>query len=187
MPRPAVIRDVISHQAKALHTLLPLLEQRGIQCTIPDLFISEGATISGLSPPQAGAQQTAMEMSSDNPDGGPSPRCLTLAQRASRHRLSRVVRSILELLLVEENMLQHLPLDHQFTMQIKDSIEFRNTCTHMALQTDDRRFDQDLNSAQECLIQIVTNMTWDTSSKTCDFCHNAQEQLKQILQKLHED
>lgn len=57
----------------------------------------------------------------------------------------------------------------------------------MALQTDDRRFDQDLISALECLAQIITNMTWDTSSKTCDFCQTAQEQLKQILQKLHED
>ncbi|KAM5181112.1 leukemia-associated protein 7 [Mantella aurantiaca] len=182
MPRPALVRDVVSHQAKALNTLLPLLEQRGIRCSIPNLFISEGATISGLCHPDAG--QAGMELASD--DTG-SSRCLTLAQRASRHRLSRVARSILELLLVEENMLQHLPLDHQYTMQIKDSIEFRNICTHMALQTDDRRFDQDLNSAQECLTQIISNMTWDTSSKTCDFCHTVQEQLKQILQKLHED
>ncbi|CAI9578503.1 unnamed protein product, partial [Staurois parvus] len=137
-------------------------------------------------PPNLGTQQAAMEFSSDDRDGGSPPRCLTLAQRASRHRLSRVARSILELLLVEENMLQHLPLDHQFTMQIKDSIEFRNICIHMALQTDDRRFDQDLNSAQECLTQIIANMTWDTSSKTCDFCYTAQEQLKQILQKLQD-
>ncbi|XP_018411943.1 PREDICTED: leukemia-associated protein 7 [Nanorana parkeri] len=185
MPLPAVLRDVVSHQAKALNTLLPLLEQRGMHCGIPNLFIAEGATISGLCHPQV--QQAGTELPSDDTDSGSSPRCLTLAQRASRHRLSRVARSILELLLVEENMLQHLPLDHQFTMQIKDSVEFRNICTHMALQTEDRRFDQDLNSAQECLTQIISNMTWDTSSKTCDFCHSAQEQLKRILQKLHED
>ncbi|XP_072286743.1 leukemia-associated protein 7 [Pyxicephalus adspersus] len=187
MPRPAVLKDVVSHQAKALNTLLPLLEQRGVHCTIPNLFVAEGATISSLCPPQTGAQLAGMELASDGTEAESSSRCLTLAQRASRHRLCRLARCILELLLLEENMLQHLPLDHQFTMQIKDSIEFRNICTHMALQTDDRRFHQDLNFAQECLSQIITNMTWDTSSKACDFCQTAQEQLKHILQKLHED
>ncbi|XP_068121162.1 leukemia-associated protein 7 isoform X2 [Hyperolius riggenbachi] len=185
MPRPALVRDVVSHQAKAFNTLLSLLEQRGIQCNIPSLFMAG----SSLGHPRPAADHCSdLQLPSDDTAGSASSsRSLTLAQRASRSRLSRVARSILELLLVEENMMEHVPLDHQFTMQIKDSIEFRNICTHMALQTDDRRFDQDLDSAQECLMQIITNMTWDVSAKTCDFCQTAQEQLKQILQKLHED
>ncbi|KAM9319871.1 leukemia-associated protein 7 [Gastrophryne carolinensis] len=181
MPRPAVVRHVVSHQAKAFHILLSLLQQKGIRCDIPDLLITDGA---GSSIWQA---SPGLELTSGDWDPEPSSPNLTLAQRASRNRLSRVAHSILELLLLEENMVDHVPLDHQFTMQVKDSIEFRNICTHMALQTDDRRFDQDLSLAQECLAQIITNMTWDVSAKTCDFCQTVQQQLKLILQKLHEN
>ncbi|KAM4045644.1 leukemia-associated protein 7 isoform 1-T3 [Anomaloglossus baeobatrachus] len=180
MPGPAVVRDVLSHQTKAVTTLITLLEERGIRCN--NIYLVEGA--SGSTGPPA----TLTDVDSEGSDTASisSTRSLTLAQKASRNRLSRVTQSTLSLLMVEKGILDHLPLDHEFTMQLKDSIEFRNICTHMALQTDERRFDQDLNLAQECLTTIITNMTWNITNKTCDYCESIREQLKLVLQKLQE-
>lgn len=185
MPGPALVRDVLSHQAKAFTTLITLLQQRGIRCN--NIYLVEGASDSSLCYTRPHAMLADLELESEESDTASisSTGSLTLAQKASRNRLSRVAKSTLSLLVVEENILDHL--DHQFPVQLKDSIEFRNICTHMALQTDDRRFDQDLNLAQECLTAIITNMTWDITNKTCDFCETVQEQLKRILQKLQED
>ncbi|XP_056418026.1 leukemia-associated protein 7 isoform X2 [Hyla sarda] len=188
MPGPALVRDVLSHQAKAFTTLVTLLEERGIRCN--NIYIVEGVSGScSLCYTRPPATLADLELESEESDTASisSTRSLTLAQRASRNRLSRVAKSTLSLLTVEENILDHLSLDHQFSMQLKDSIEFRNICTHMALQSDDRRFDQDLKSAQECLTTIITNMTWDITNKTCEFCETVQEQLKHILKKLRED
>ncbi|XP_075706171.1 leukemia-associated protein 7 [Rhinoderma darwinii] len=186
MPGPALVRDVLSHQAKAFTTLNALLEERGIRCS--NIYLLEGASGS-LCCTRPPATLTDLELESEESDAASisSTGSLTLAQKASRNRLSRVTRSTLSLLVVEGNILDHLALDHQFSMQLKDSIEFRNICTHMALQTDDRRFDQDLSLAHECLTTIITNMTWDITNETCDFCETVQEQLKLILQKLQED
>ncbi|XP_069826086.1 leukemia-associated protein 7 [Dendropsophus ebraccatus] len=187
MPGPALVRDVLSHQAKAFTTLVTLLEERGIRCD--NIYIVEGASGSSLCYTRPPATLADLELESEGSDTASisSTRSLTLAQKASRNRLSRVARSTLSLLTVEETILDHLHFDHQLSIQLKDSIEFRNICTHMALQTDDRRFDQDLNLAQDCLSAIITNMTWDITNKTCDFCETVQEQLKLILHKLRED
>ncbi|XP_071990607.1 leukemia-associated protein 7 [Engystomops pustulosus] len=187
MPGPALVRDVLSHQTKAFTILSTLLEERGMRCN--NIYIVEGAAGSTLYYTRPPATLTDQKPESDESDTASisSTRSLTLAQKASRNRLSRVVQSTLSLLVLEQNILDHLCLDHQLSMQVKDSIEFRNLCTHMALQTDDRRFDQDLNLAQECLTTIITNMAWDTTNKTCDFCESVQEQLKLILKKLHDD
>ncbi|XP_044143898.1 leukemia-associated protein 7 [Bufo gargarizans] len=187
MPGPTLVRDVLSHQTQAFTTLITLLEERGIRCN--NIYLVEGASGSSLCYTRPPARLTDLDLDLEGSDTASisSTRSLTLAQKASRNRLSRVARSTLSLLVVEENILDHLPLDHQFSMQLKDSIEFRNICTHLALQTDDRRFDQDLNLAQKCLSTIITNMTWDITNRNCDFCETVQEQLKLILQKLHED
>ncbi|KAG9491857.1 leukemia-associated protein 7 [Eleutherodactylus coqui] len=185
MPGPALVRDVLSHQTKAFTTLIALLEERGIRCN--NMCLVEGASGGSLGYTRSPAILTDLESEYSDTASNFSTRSLTLAQKASRNRLSRVARSTQSLLMVEENILDHLSLDHQFSMQLKDSIEFRNICTHMALQTDDRRFDQDLNLAQEYLSTIIANMTWEATNKTCDFCETVQEQLKVILQKLRED
>ncbi|KAB0341948.1 hypothetical protein FD754_018874 [Muntiacus muntjak] len=36
-----------------------------------------------------------------------------------------------------------------------DSVEFRNICSHLALQTEGQQFDRDLNAAHQCLKTIV--------------------------------
>ncbi|KAM3934062.1 leukemia-associated protein 7 [Leptodactylus fuscus] len=184
MPRPALVKDVLSYQTKAFTTLKTILEEKGI--SYDDVCLLEGASDSPARPP---ATTTHLELDSGDSDTASisSTRTLTLAQKASRNRLSRVARTALSLLLVGKSILDHSPLDHQFSMHLKDSVEFTNICTHMALQTDDRRFDQDLNLAQQCLAAIITNMTWDTDNKTCDFCETVRERLKHILQKLNED
>ncbi|XP_069614976.1 leukemia-associated protein 7 isoform X1 [Ranitomeya imitator] len=186
MPGPALVRDVLTHQAKAVATLIILLEDRGIRCS--DIYQVEGESGSSLCYTRPPATLTDLELESEGSDtaSSSSTRSLTLAQKASRNRLSRVAQSTLSLLVVEENILDHLSLDHEFTMQLKDSVEFRNICTHMSLQTDDRKFDQDLNLAQECLSTIITKMTWKMTNKPCDYCESVREQLKLLLQKLQE-
>ncbi|MEE6472270.1 hypothetical protein FKM82_009563 [Ascaphus truei] len=113
-----------------------------------------------------------------------SSRSATLAEVASRNRLSRVTHLTAQLLSVEQNMLHHLTLDHPFTIQLKDSIEFRNICTHMALQVEDRRFDQDLNEAQQCLGTIITNLIQALAVFSSGSCEAASAELKQILHNL---
>ncbi|XP_063813117.1 leukemia-associated protein 7 [Pseudophryne corroboree] len=177
IPRPAaVLKEAVTHQAQALRTLILLMDERGIRCDALHLHLVGSSSLQQLGSAQSGRPGA----------GTVSSTPLTLSQKASRNRMSRVARCCLDLLAVEDNIVVHLPLGHQLPIHLKDSIEFRNICTHMALQTDDRRFDQDLNSAQECLITIINNMNWDVAANSCDFCETVREQLKQILQELHE-
>ncbi|XP_053313729.1 leukemia-associated protein 7 [Spea bombifrons] len=123
----------------------------------------------------------------ETPGSGPAThpgKAPTLAQIASRNRLSRVLHCTAQLLLVEQDALNHLPLDHPVTIQLKDSIEFRNICTHMALQIDDRKFDKDLNAANECLRTIITDLILALSVFSSDFFESATEKLRQILKNL---
>ncbi|XP_075055177.1 leukemia-associated protein 7 [Mixophyes fleayi] len=183
MTRPALVKEAVIHQAQAFNTLIFLMDKRGIRSNDLNMYIVEDSSLPDSYTAATHRADTELEAVDA---GSASSRPLTLSQRASGNRLSRVARCTLEILALEEKILDHLPLGHQFPMQLKDSIELRNICTHMALQTDDRRFDQDLKSAQECLITIINNMAWDVAANSCDFCDTVREQLKQILQKLYE-
>ncbi|CAI9178563.1 unnamed protein product [Rangifer tarandus platyrhynchus] len=67
---------------------------------------------------------------------------------------------------------------------LKDSVELRNICSHLALQTEGQQFDRDLNAAHQCLktivkklIQSLANLPSDAHMVTC-------ASWRQILQNL---
>ncbi|KAG8452806.1 hypothetical protein GDO86_004555 [Hymenochirus boettgeri] len=108
----------------------------------------------------------------------------TLAQVASQNLLSRVTNSTAQLLLVEQNVLQRLQLERPLVIQLKDSIEFRNICTHMALQVEDMKFDRDVKEAQQCLRTIISRLISALLAFSSDLCDKATEDLKAILKNL---
>ncbi|KAM4699018.1 leukemia-associated protein 7 [Discoglossus pictus] len=113
-----------------------------------------------------------------------SNRPFTLAEIASRNRLCRVTSSTAQLLSVEQNMLNNQDMENHLTIQLKDSIEFRNICTHMALQVEGRQFDRDLSAAQQCIRTITTDLLQSLRSLSSDFHKTASADLRQILQNL---
>uniref|UniRef100_A0A8C5LVN5 Uncharacterized protein n=1 Tax=Leptobrachium leishanense TaxID=445787 RepID=A0A8C5LVN5_9ANUR len=108
----------------------------------------------------------------------------TLAQIASINCFFRVLKCIVKLLCVEMNALRYLPLDHTITIRLKDSIEFRNICTHMTLQNEGRPFDQDLTAAQEILRTLITDLIRAFSLFSTELENMFIDQLKQMLQTL---
>nr|XP_033806227.1 leukemia-associated protein 7 [Geotrypetes seraphini] len=108
----------------------------------------------------------------------------TLAERASDNRLTRIAESISQLLSVEQNLLYPLSQNQPFNIHLKDSIEFRNICCHMASQMEMRQFDRDLNAAHDCLKTIVKNLIQSLAEFPTDSHAMAQAALGQILQNL---
>ncbi|XP_030056310.1 leukemia-associated protein 7 [Microcaecilia unicolor] len=108
----------------------------------------------------------------------------TLAERASDNRLTRIAESISQLLSVEQNLLYPLSLNQPFNIHLKDSIEFRNICCHMASQMERRQFDRDLNVAHDSLKTIVKNLIQSLAEFSTDSHAMAQAALEQILQNL---
>ncbi|KAM8977601.1 leukemia-associated protein 7 [Pelodytes ibericus] len=108
----------------------------------------------------------------------------TLAHIASRNCLSRVLKCTAQLLLVEQDAVNHLPLNCPLNIQLKDNIEFSNICTHMTLQVEDRLFGLDLNAAQGCLKTIITDLILAFSAFSSEFFDAATDQLNQILHNL---
>ncbi|CAH2224946.1 Hypothetical predicted protein [Pelobates cultripes] len=139
----------------------------------------------GPGEPQPSAAPTLNSAPQDHVNSATSSRTVpTLAQIASLNRFFRVLKCTVQLLYVEINALSHLPGDPVITIRLKDSIEFRNVCTHMTLQKEDRLFDQDLTSANEILRTIITDLLQALSSFTSEFIDKVTNQLNQILQIL---
>uniref|UniRef100_A0A674KC89 Deleted in lymphocytic leukemia 7 n=1 Tax=Terrapene triunguis TaxID=2587831 RepID=A0A674KC89_9SAUR len=116
--------------------------------------------------------------------GEPGPR--TLAQIAVHSMLSRIVDSTSQLVSVEQTLLLPLFQEHPFPIHLKDSIEFRNICSHMALQLEGQQFDRDLHAAHQCLRTIVEKLIHSLAVFPSDLYAIAQASLRQILQNLPE-
>ncbi|KAE8627164.1 hypothetical protein XENTR_v10006892 [Xenopus tropicalis] len=210
MQRPGMVGVALNHQVTAFHTLRALLQDRGSEpcvlieephplpitglTALNDECAGEGTSTSRtrtareLQPDSASLYSASVTTSSALRAGSAAgTKAPTLAQMASQNRLSRVTNSTAQLLLVEQNMLQHLPPERPLGIQLKDSIEFRNICTHMALQEEDRKFDKDVNEAQQCLRTIITNLITALLALNSEFCAAAAEDLRSILKKLTED
>ncbi|XP_063300918.1 leukemia-associated protein 7 [Pelobates fuscus] len=138
----------------------------------------------GPGEPQPSAAHTLNSAPQDVSSATSSRTAPTLAQIASLNRFFRVLKCTVQLLYVEIKALSHLPGDPVITIRLKDSIEFRNVCTHMTLQKEDRLFDQDLTSANEILRTIITDLLQALSSFTSEFIEKVTNQLNQILQIL---
>ncbi|XP_053561005.1 leukemia-associated protein 7 [Bombina bombina] len=216
MHGPALLGASISHQDVAFQTLRLLLQQRGLnnETSSKEGPLHNGLELhtqdshdTGDSPntrscessrdviPSSGTRLNYLcpTLKTDcNPQRGTgsassSKKRYTLAEIASRNRLCRVVNATAEILVVEQNLLNNLPMENTFIIQLKDSIEFRNICTHMALQVEGRQFDQDVIAAQQCLRTIVTNLIQSLSVYPHHFHEAASADLNHILQKISEN
>ncbi|XP_048196777.1 leukemia-associated protein 7 [Perognathus longimembris pacificus] len=108
----------------------------------------------------------------------------TLARMAMRSALARVVDSTSELVSVEQTLLGPLQQERSFPVHLKDSVEFRNICSHLALQIEGQQFDRDLNAAHQCLKTIVKKLIQSLANLPSDAHMVACASLRQILQNL---
>ncbi|XP_008591873.1 PREDICTED: leukemia-associated protein 7 [Galeopterus variegatus] len=108
----------------------------------------------------------------------------TLARMAMRSALARVVDSTSELVSGEQTLLGPLQQERPFPIHLKDSVEFRNICSHLALQIEGQQFDRDLNAAHQCLKTIVKKLIQSLANLPSDAHMVACASLRQILQNL---
>ncbi|XP_035193495.1 leukemia-associated protein 7 [Oxyura jamaicensis] len=108
----------------------------------------------------------------------------TLREKALRSKLSRVVDATSRLIEVEQTLLLPLIQQHPFPLHPKDSIEFRNICSHMALQREGQQFEKDLQEAHQCLKTIIEKLLWSLAVFPSEHCIPVRSALRQILQNL---
>ncbi|KAM8784447.1 LOW QUALITY PROTEIN: leukemia-associated protein 7 [Rhynchonycteris naso] len=107
----------------------------------------------------------------------------TLAAMAMHSALAPVVvDSTSELVNVEQTLLGPLQQGPAFPNHLKDRVQFRNICSHLALQIEGQQFDRNLNAAHHCLKTIVKN--WSGANLPSDAHMVACAFLRQILQNL---
>ncbi|NXI70802.1 LEU7 protein, partial [Anseranas semipalmata] len=108
----------------------------------------------------------------------------TLQQMALRSKLSRVVDATSRLVEVEQTLLLPLIQQHPFPLHPKESIEFRNICSHMALQREGQQFEKDLREAYQCLKTIIEKLICSLAVFPSESYIPVRSALRQILQNL---
>ncbi|NWW97723.1 LEU7 protein, partial [Caloenas nicobarica] len=108
----------------------------------------------------------------------------TLREMALRSKLSRLVEATSQLVEVEQTLLLPLLQQHPLPLHPKDSIEFRNICSHMALQREGQQLEKDLHEAHQCLKTIIEKLICSLSVFPSDSCIPVRFALRQILQNL---
>ncbi|XP_058132763.1 leukemia-associated protein 7 [Dasypus novemcinctus] len=211
MASPAPLVASISHQMVALQTLQLLQQEWGWgdgpgapgRLRDPPHVAAAPARRPGpmRAQPEPGREEGAagsrpgggpgVEAVARGAEGGaellPAPRDRgprTLAQMAMRSALARVVASTSELVSVEQTLLGPLLQERAFPVHLKDSVEFRNICSHLALQIEGQQFDRDLNAAHQCLKTIVKKLIQALANLPSDAHVVACASLRQILQNL---
>ncbi|OXB62053.1 hypothetical protein ASZ78_013426 [Callipepla squamata] len=108
----------------------------------------------------------------------------TLREKALRSKLSRVVNATTRLVALEQTFLLPLLQQHPFPLHLKDSIEFRNICSHMALQREGQQFEKDLQEAHQCLKTIIEKLICSLAVFPSESYIPVRSALRQILQNL---
>ncbi|XP_042724497.1 leukemia-associated protein 7 [Lagopus leucura] len=108
----------------------------------------------------------------------------TLREKALCSKLSRVVDATTRLVTAEQTFLLPLVQQHPFPLHPKDSIEFRNICTHMALQREGQQFEKDLHEAHQCLKMIIEKHICSLAVFPSESYIPVRSALRQILQNL---
>ncbi|NWW52532.1 LEU7 protein, partial [Pedionomus torquatus] len=111
-------------------------------------------------------------------------RCETLREMALRSKMSRLVEETSQLIQVEQTLLLPLLRRHPLSLHPKDSIEFRNICSHMALQREGQQFEKDLHKAHQCLKTIIEKLICSLAVSPSDSYIPARSALRQILRNL---
>ncbi|NXH74560.1 LEU7 protein, partial [Hydrobates tethys] len=108
----------------------------------------------------------------------------TLREMALRSKVSRLVEATSRLLQVEQTLLLPLLQQHPLPLHPKDSIEFRNICSHMALQREGQQLERDLHEAHQCLKTIIEKLICSLAVFPSDSYILVRSALRQILQNL---
>ncbi|XP_074006120.1 leukemia-associated protein 7 [Numenius arquata] len=108
----------------------------------------------------------------------------TLREMALRSKVSRLVEATSRLVQVEQTLLLPLLQQHPLSLHPKDSIEFRNICSHMALQREGQQFERDLHEAHQCLKTIIEKLICSLAVSPSDSCIPVRSALRQILRDL---
>ncbi|KAM8819752.1 leukemia-associated protein 7 [Eudromia elegans] len=185
----ASLMSSIRHQLGGLQTLQLLQESHGSpHChSVPALTcrgsrhgLGEVCGFPGKERevPGVGAASTARAL-------GPPRRPGTLREVAVWSRLARVAAAAACLLETEQTLLL-LPLltEQPCPVQLKDSIEFRNICSRMALQKEGQQFDRDLYDVHQCLKTIIEKLISSLAAFPSEPYIPVRAALRQILQNL---
>ncbi|NXL94211.1 LEU7 protein, partial [Alectura lathami] len=108
----------------------------------------------------------------------------TLREKALHSKLSRAVDAASRLVTVEQTLLLPLIQQHPFPLHPKDSIEFRNTCSRMALPREGQQFEKDLHEAHQCLKTIIEKLICSLEVLPPESYIPVRSALRQILQNL---
>ncbi|NXD64975.1 LEU7 protein, partial [Eolophus roseicapillus] len=108
----------------------------------------------------------------------------TLREKALHSKMSRIVEATSQLIQIEQSLLLPLLQQHPLPLHPKDSIEFRNICSHMVLQREGQQFDRDLHEAHQCLKTIVEKLICSLAAFPSDSCILVLSALRQIRQGL---
>ncbi|KGL91139.1 Leukemia-associated protein 7 [Charadrius vociferus] len=111
-------------------------------------------------------------------------RCETLREMALHSKMSRLVEATSRLIQVEQTLLLPLLQQHPLSFHPKDSIEFRNICSHMALQREGQQLERDLHEAHQCLKTIIEKLICSLAVFPSDSYIPVRSALRQILQNL---
>ncbi|KFP72939.1 Leukemia-associated protein 7 [Apaloderma vittatum] len=111
-------------------------------------------------------------------------RCETLREKALRSKIYRLVEATSQLIQVEETLLLPLLQQHPLSLHPKDSIEFRNICSHLVLQREGQQFERDLHEAHQRLKTIIEKLICSLADLPSDSCVPVRSALRQILQNL---
>ncbi|XP_068919698.1 leukemia-associated protein 7 [Petaurus breviceps papuanus] len=180
------LQAAINHQIVALQTLRVLQEQRDRDLGQPTLEDVSVATEQAGPPeqPEKG-EGPAEEKPGEEGNAVPQPwdpsQC-SLARAVVRTVLARVVQTTAQLIQVEQTILAPLHQELNFPVYLKDSIEFRNICCHMAQHGEEPIFDQDLNAAYKCLKTIIKKLIHTMLSLPADVRALSCMALRQVLQ-----
>uniref|UniRef100_A0A8B9V3R5 Deleted in lymphocytic leukemia 7 n=1 Tax=Anas zonorhyncha TaxID=75864 RepID=A0A8B9V3R5_9AVES len=210
MAGPAALLESLEHQAGALHTLR--LVCRGREAATASAGSPGPAQYSPGGEMEVASLEQAWELEEERkalgktPEedeetgeltplspGEPRPHRLsqpglvrneTLREMALRSKLSRVVDATSRLIEVEQTLLLPLIQQHPFPLHPKDSIEFRNICSRMALQREGQQFEKDLHEAHQCLKTIIEKLIWSLAVFPSEPYIPVRSALRQILQNL---
>ncbi|NXJ96122.1 LEU7 protein, partial [Corythaixoides concolor] len=108
----------------------------------------------------------------------------TLRETALRSKMSQLVEATSRLVQVEETLLLPLLQQHALPLHPKDSIEFRNICSRMALQKEGQQFERDLHEAHQCLKAIIEKLICSLAVVPSDSYIPIRSALRQIQQNL---
>uniref|UniRef100_G1MZS8 Deleted in lymphocytic leukemia 7 n=1 Tax=Meleagris gallopavo TaxID=9103 RepID=G1MZS8_MELGA len=212
MAGPAALLESLGHQAEALRTLWALWGGREDgaathpPCIPPKLsqVQSDGTGQHGPAWPCPGGKTKVARLGwvselekeerqapgkspeEEEEGGGLTPINLgePRTQQQLQLRLKRPETLREKALCTEQTFLLPLVKQHPFPLHPKDSIEFRNICSHMALQREGQQFEKDLHEAHQCLKMIIEKHICSLAVFPSESYIPVRSALRQILQNL---